>query len=109
MNFVCSGFGVLFEDHMMMFVALIGRKQCYWNKSYFWDDNVVILYLTTLQWPNFLVFEGLEFCLLEIGFLEIKWHFEHMTLSMFGLCIKIYGAWIFHIQLLDNVMNIVNC
>ncbi len=100
MSFVCSGFGVLFEDSVMMFIALTSRKQCYSNGSHFWDDNVIILYLSTLQWSNFLMFEGLEFCLLEIGCLEIKWHFEHMTLSMFGLCIcnKIPRAWIFHIQ-----------
>jgi hypothetical protein len=57
---------------------------------------ILLLYVD----KNFLVFEGLKFSHLEVGFLEIKWHFEHMTLSMFGLCTcnKISEAWVFHIQ-----------
>jgi hypothetical protein len=42
------------------------------NGSYFRDGNDVILYLIILQCSNFLVFEGLKFSLLEVGFLEIK-------------------------------------
>jgi hypothetical protein len=49
LNFVCIGFEVLFVDHAMMFVALTSKKWCYLNRSYFQDDNDVILYLTTLQ------------------------------------------------------------
>jgi len=83
LNFVCNGFKVLFVDHATMFVALIGRKQCYSNESHFQNNVDDILYLIAPQWSILLVFESLEFSFLVVFF----WKSNDTLNTWYKLCI----------------------